>query len=61
MTKLIRVENADNADYKVKVQVYDKGLDGEPDKLVEEKILLNPTDLRDFYITGSRYLIVSEV
>lgn len=63
MTKRVRIENADTSDYKVVVQVWDKGYpEGEPDKLVKEITLNHPTAMtgEDVYITGSRYLVVKE-
>lgn len=62
MTKFIRVENADNSPYKVVVEVWNKGFDGEPDTLVETKHLDHPTAMTDphTYITATRYLVVKE-
>ena len=60
MTKKVRVEEADAANFKMIVQVWDKGLDGKPDTMAEEVEYYGPADLRDFYITSSRYLIVKE-
>lgn len=62
MTKLVRIENADTADYKVIVQVWDKGADGAPDTLVKEIKLDYPTFMTgsDCYITSTRYLVVKE-
>ena len=33
MTKKVRIENADTSNFKVAVEVWDKGYNGEPDKL----------------------------
>ena len=63
MTKRVRVENADTANYKVVVQVWDKGYpEGEPDKLAFEKVLHNPCDITgdDVYLTSTRYLVIKE-
>lgn len=63
MTKNIRVENADTSNFKVKVEVWDKGYpEGEPDKLVKEINLDYPTAITpsDLYITSHRYLVVKE-
>ena len=63
MTKRVRIENADNASFKVLVQVWDKGYpEGEPDKLVSEQTLHNPCDMTDasLYITSTRYIVVKE-
>ncbi len=63
MTKKVRIENADTANYKVVVQVWDKGYpEGEPDKLAFERVLANPADMTgdDIYLTSTRYLVVKE-
>jgi len=71
MTKRVRIENADTANYKVIVQIWDKGQqmpDGmggfnqAPDKLAQEITLHNPCDMTDssVYLTSTRYLVVKE-
>lgn len=62
MTKKVRIENADMSNYKVVVQVWDKGMNGEPDNLAFERELAFPTAMTgdDIYITSSRYLVVKE-
>jgi hypothetical protein len=62
MTKRVRIENADTANYKVVVEVWDKGFNGEPDKLVATKNLDYPTAMTgdDVYLTSTRYLVVKE-
>ena len=63
MTKKVRIENADMANYKVVVQVWDKGYpEGSPDVLVKEIALNNPCDITgdDVYLTSTRYLVVKE-
>lgn len=62
MTKKVRIENADQATYKVVVQVWDKGADGEPDRLSREVTLHNPCDITgdDVYLTSTRYLVIKE-
>lgn len=71
MTKMVRIENADNGPYKVVVQVWDKGpqmpdgLGGFnqcPDTLAREILLANPCDMTDasVYLTSTRYLVVKE-
>ena len=67
MTKRVRVENADNANYKVIVQIWEKApqtapAEQAPDSLVKEILLANPTDITgdDCYLTNSRYLVVKE-
>ena len=62
MTKRVRVENADTSNYKVLVQVWDKGPEGEPDNMVQEIQLSNPCDMTDMYlyITSTRYLVIEE-
>ena len=71
MTKRIRIENADTANYKVVVQIWDKGglmpdglggFNQAPDKMVQEIVLHNPCDMTDasVYLTSTRYLVVKE-
>ncbi|MBW8322190.1 MAG: hypothetical protein K0M49_16745 [Arenimonas sp.] len=63
MTKHIRVENADQSDFKVVVEVWDKGFpEGEPDKLAFTEKLDYPTAMSSpsVYLTGTRYVIVRE-
>lgn len=64
MTKRVRIENADVSNFKVVVQIWDKGYpEGDPDTLVNEISLDNPCDMTgaDVYITSTRYLVVKEV
>lgn len=62
MTKKVRIENADTSDYKVVVQTWDKGQNGEPDTLVREHVLGCPCAMTgdETYITSTRYLVVKE-
>jgi hypothetical protein len=63
MTKSVRIENADTANFKVIVQVWDKGYpEGQPDTLAQEITLANPCDITDasVYLTSTRYLVVKE-
>lgn len=63
MTKKVRIENADTANYKVIVEVWDKGYpEGEPDKLVKTINLDFPTAMTgdDCYLTSTRYIVVKE-
>ena len=71
MTKRVRIENADTANYKVIVQIWDKGpqmpdglggFNQAPDTLVQEITLHNPCDMTDasVYLTSTRYLVVKE-
>jgi hypothetical protein len=62
MTKKVRIENADTSDYKVLVQVWDKGHNGEPDVMVFERRLDFPTAMTgdDVYLTSTRYVVVKE-
>lgn len=60
MTKYVRIENADIADYKVAVDVYDKGANGEPDRLVETLHCDFPTAMVNPYLTSTRYFVVRE-
>lgn len=61
MTKRVRVENADGADYKVVVEIWDKHEAG-PDTLAKTVRLDYPTAMTgdDVYLTSTRYLIVKE-
>lgn len=64
MTKAIRVENADTSNFKVVVEVWDKGFpDGVPDRLSHTIDLSHPTAMTppNTYITSTRYLVVREV
>lgn len=63
MTKRVRIENADMAQYGVAVEIWDKGRDGAPDTLVDTVKLMYPTAMTDMnvYLTSSRYLIVREI
>lgn len=61
MTKAVRIENADTANIKVVVQVWDKGLEGSPDTLAQEVNLDYPTAMTNgLYLTSTRYLVVKE-
>lgn len=62
MTKKVRIENADLSAYKVVVQVWEKGHDGAPDKMVFERHLDYPTAMTgdDLYLTSTRYVVVKE-
>ncbi len=67
MTKKVRIENADTSDYKVVVQVWDKGRtleDGSvaPDVMAFERRLDFPTAMTgdDVYLTSTRYVVVKE-
>jgi len=62
MTKHIRVENADTSDWKVTVEVWDKGQNGEPDTLAFTEDLDYPTAMTSghVYLTSTRYLVVKE-
>lgn len=60
MTKLVRIENADTSNYRVQVQVFDKGRDGEPDTLVLEETLLYPAAMTAQHIHNSRYIVIKE-
>lgn len=71
MTKQVRIENADQAPYKVVVEVWDKGgktpdglggFNQMPDILAKTINLDHPTNMTgsDCYITSTRYLVVKE-
>ena len=67
MTKRVRIENADTSDYKVLVQVWEKGRDGQPDDLIREIRLDYPTAMtadmgpNECLLTSTRYILVKEV
>lgn len=58
MTKNVRIENADNATYKVVVEVWEMHPDG--DVMTETIPLNSPTDMCNKYLTSTRYLKVKE-
>lgn len=62
MTKAVRIENADTANFKVVVEVWDKGQDGQPDTLAKTINLDYPTAMTgsDVYLTSTRYIVVKE-
>lgn len=62
MTKLIRIENADTSDYKVKVSVFDRNTaeDGSPGYLAETHTLDNPCQMKDIYIYPGKYVVIDE-
>lgn len=63
MTKKVRIENADTANYKVLVQVWETGYpEGAPDTLTFETVLNNPCDITNdsVYLTSTRYIVVKE-
>lgn len=63
MTKHIRVENADTSDWKVIVEVWDRGYpEGAPDKLAFTERLDHPTAMTSsaVYLTSSRYVVIKE-
>ena len=61
MTKTVRIENADMSNFKLTVEVWDKGYpEGESDKLSETRNLDYPTQLLETHVTSSRYLVIKE-
>ena len=60
MTKQIRIENADTSNYKVIVQVWHKGLNDEPDSMINEHPLDYPTSMLTEYIFDTQYLVIKE-
>ena len=60
MTKLIRIENADLSQYKVKVSVFDR-LNGDgPGMLAEQHNLDSPCAMKNIHIHKGRYLVIEE-
>lgn len=62
MTKRVRIENADTSEWKVVVQLWNKGVEGAPDTLEREIKLDYPTSItgEDVYIHSTRYIVVKE-
>lgn len=60
MTKRVRIEDADTADHQLVVQVWEKGVNGDPDTLADEVFLLGPTDMKELYVHATRYLVIKE-
>ncbi len=62
MTKHVRIENADTSDFKVIVETWDKGQNGEPDTLASTQRLDYPTAMTNeqTYLTSTRYLVIKE-
>ncbi|ACB34552.1 conserved hypothetical protein [Leptothrix cholodnii SP-6] len=63
MTKKVRIENADTSNYKVMVEIWDKGYpEGQPDTLAKTIKLDHPTQMTgdDCYLTSTRYIVVKE-
>lgn len=60
MTKKVRVEDADTSGFRLIVQLWDKGQNGEPDTMSSETTLSGATDLREFHVHASSYLVVKE-
>lgn len=61
MTKQVRIENADTSNYKVSVEVWDKGNLGEEDRLVKTMELSYPTAMMQEYIHSTRYIVIREL
>ena len=62
MTKSVRIENADTSSFKVIVETWDKGQNGEPDTLASTQSLDYPTAMTNSstYLTSTRYIVVKE-
>ena len=71
MTKKVRIENADTSNYKVVVEVWDKGgqfsdgmggVNQAPDTLAFTRNLDHPCAITgdDIYLTSTRYLVIKE-
>jgi len=63
MTKRVRIENADNSNFGVLVEVWDKGQNGEPDRIAFTRDLRNPTEMTgdEMFITSTRYIVIREL
>lgn len=66
MTKTVRIENADTANYKVKVTVQERKWDAEQQKLTDEWVdtkvvnLDYPTSMLQDYLTNTKRFLVEE-
>jgi len=62
MTKAVRIENADTGPCKVIVEVWKKGWDDEPDRLLRQEELPYPTAMtsHQVYLTADRYIVIRE-
>jgi len=61
MSKVIRIENADTSDFKVTVEIWDKGQNGKPDVKREGFCPLHfPTSMVEIVIHKDCYLVVKE-
>lgn len=64
MTKRVRIENADTSNYRVLVEIWQRGLtDGSEDTLVMAKTLEYPTHMTgdEVYLTSDRYIVIREL
>lgn len=61
MTKQVRIENADLSNHKVLIEVWFKGVNGEPDTKATEYSLGAPTSLVTETIWKEKYLVIREV
>ena len=64
MTKKVRIENADTSNFRVVVQIWDKGFpEGAPDTMAKEIPLDYPTNMTgdDCYLTSTRYMVIKEL
>ena len=59
MTKLVRIENGDTSNHRLKVEVFDVTANGE-NVLVETRALDYPTDMIGLYVFGNRFIKISE-
>lgn len=57
MTKLVRVENADNSHYDLEVKAYDKHPDGD---VLRETRTVKPLEHTDIYIHSGIKLVIEE-
>jgi hypothetical protein len=58
MTKKVRIENADTSANRVIVEVWQRATPH--DVRIEVHALDHPTDLKELYVHGSQYIVVSE-
>ena len=63
MTRKVHIEDiqdSDNTGIYLVVETWNKGKNGEPDVMLHEDVMYGLTDVRNFYVDSTRYLVVKE-
>ena len=60
MTKTVRIENADTSDYRVKITVQDKGINGDWQDIQVVNLDYPTAQSNGLYLTSTRRFIVEE-